>query len=45
MAYEETTFCIIFMNGYVGNATYPRSRHTMTYNKPTCFHTANKMKS
>ena len=39
MADKETTFCTIFMNGYLGNATlYPRSRHTMTYNKPSGSH-------
>ena len=30
---------ILFMNGYVGNATfYPRSRHTMSYNMPSGSH-------
>ena len=30
MVDKETTFCTIFMNWYLGNATlYPRSRHTI----------------
>ena len=39
MADKETTFCTIFMNQYLRNATfYPRSRHTIQYNKPSGRH-------